>query len=50
MNENLKKAIEKIKEIEDEYNVSVISKSGAYGASTLVIRDNETGDEVEYDN
>lgn len=49
MNKNLEKVIEKIKEIEDKYDVTILSRGGSYGSSKLIIRDNTTGEEIEYD-
>jgi hypothetical protein len=36
---------EKIREIEDQYNVSIFPRGLGYGGATLIIRDNDTYEE-----
>lgn len=38
-----------IEKLQEELGVTVKSRGGAYGSSYLVIADNETGEEISYD-
>lgn len=42
-------AYEALRKLEEEYQVDVVSKGGAYGGSRLVIKDRETREEFDVD-
>lgn len=43
--EKLRVIEEVLEEIEDEHNVRIFARGGAYGSASLVIRDNDTKEE-----
>lgn len=44
--EKLQEVLEKIAELEEEYGVSILARSGSYGSARLVVNDNKTGEEL----
>lgn len=48
MKSKIEEAIERLKAIEEELNVTITSRSGGYGSSYVIIIDNETNEEDKF--
>lgn len=43
--ERIQEFLEKLTELEEEYDVSVYASAGSYGGSRLKVRDNKSGED-----
>jgi hypothetical protein len=49
MNETIREAIEMIRKVEAEHDVTIVARGGAYGSSRLIVIDNRTNEEYNLD-